>query len=173
MSHKVNSSIVVSKIASVLSPDSFFAFSFVREFWFLTGTLCPLPLPLPNNWMEFPSLYWNSLWWFHGTDSDLWEVLYGIPGRLQFKASWFSQEALLIHISFFWPVSQTWLQWTLITNLWRILTGVQQKDRCLDPWWQTPYLWIYLTWAREKLLSCLRQLFWVLLLSQPNTILNW
>lgn len=77
MSHKVNSSSVVSKIASVLPLDSLFVFSFVREFWFFSRTLCPLPLPpKPLNGISQSLLKLAMIvsWdWFWSVRSTLWD----------------------------------------------------------------------------------------------------
>lgn len=109
MSHKVNSSTVVSRIVSVLSLDSFFASSFVKEFWLLTGNTVPPAPSSPNHWIKE---YISQFPWKLDMTKGLiltCEKYCGISGRLQFKGSWFSQEALLLLHFLLWPASQTWL----------------------------------------------------------------
>ena len=110
MSHKVNSSTVVSKIVSVLSLDSFFASSFVREFWFLTGNTVPIVPSSPNHWRkEYISHFPLKLDMTRGLILTCEKYCVGFQEGFNSKGADSARKHCSFYILSFWPVSQTWL----------------------------------------------------------------
>lgn len=177
MAHKVNIlpiSTDVSKTATSLSLYPFFASSFVRESILNWDHYIPrFFFQLLNKIIYFPVSITTG--YGHGANSGLWEVPCGISERLQRKLI----ELGSIAPSTFSPsgLFQTWL-WSSCSHpgpsLWTCEEYLCENSKKTGAWIPhdarsstfvpTPYLLIYFTWERKKLLSCLGRLFWVLLL---------